>query len=164
MKTLIVRHVDQNDPAQFQVVRLPDGKTIGPVVMPSPVGFPVAGRPNSDLMRELRWYLEGFLDYPYHPETDHAERLRDALKAGGEQAFRTLFGDRATGRLFDAATSEQYGQLQLRISSDDPRVLYWPWETLRDPEAGADLPGWRMPAARRTRHRYSTRFAISSAA
>jgi hypothetical protein len=65
MKTLIVRHVDQSDPAQFQVVRLPDGKTIGPVVVPSPVGFPVAGRPNSDLMRELRWYLEGFLDYPF---------------------------------------------------------------------------------------------------
>ena len=73
---------------------------------------------------------------PFHPETDHAERVQDALKAWGEQAFLTLFGDRATGRLFDAATSEQYGQLQLRISSDDPRVLYWPWEALRDPEAG----------------------------
>ena len=55
MKTLIVRHVDQSDPAQFQVVRLTDGKTIGPVVVSSPVGFPVAGRPNSDLMRELPW-------------------------------------------------------------------------------------------------------------
>jgi hypothetical protein len=81
MKTLIVRHVDQSDPAQFQVVRLSDGKTVGPVVVPSPVGFPVVGRPNSDLMRELGWYLEGFLDYPFPPETDHAERLRDALKA-----------------------------------------------------------------------------------
>jgi hypothetical protein len=41
-----------------------------------------------------RWsYLEGFVDYPYPPETDHAERLRDALKAWGEQAFRALFGD-----------------------------------------------------------------------
>jgi hypothetical protein len=54
----------------------------------------------------------------------------------GPAGVSGLFGDRATGRLFDAATSEQYGQLQLRISSDDPRVLYWPWEALRDPEAG----------------------------
>jgi hypothetical protein len=36
--------------------------------------------------------------------------------------------------LLDAATNEQYGQLQLRISSDDPRVLYWPWEALGMPE------------------------------
>ena len=55
MKTLIVRHIDQSDPVQFQVVRLADAKTIGPVCVPSPVGFPVAGRPNSDLMHELRW-------------------------------------------------------------------------------------------------------------
>ena len=38
--------------------------------------------------------------------------------------------------MFDAATSEQYAQLQLQISSDDPRVLHWPWEALRDPEVG----------------------------
>ncbi|NQT16378.1 MAG: CHAT domain-containing protein [Planctomycetes bacterium] len=136
MKTLIIRHVDRSDPAQFQVVRLADGKSIGPVCVPSPVGFPVEGRPQSDLIRELRWYLESFLGYPFPPETDHAERVQDALKAWGEQAFLALFGDRATGRLFDAATSEQYGELELRISSDDPGVLYWPWEALRDPEAG----------------------------
>jgi hypothetical protein len=136
MNPLIIRHVDASDPPQFQVVRLSDGKTIGPVPVPSPVGFPVVGRPHSDLMRELRWYLEGFLDYPFPPETEHAERIQDALKAWGQQAFEALFGHRATGRLFDAATSEQYGQLQLRISSDDPRVLHWPWEALRDPEVG----------------------------
>ena len=60
----------------------------------------------------------------------------DALKAWGEQAFAALFGERATGRLFDAATSEEYSDLHLQISSDEPGVLYWPWEALRDPEAG----------------------------
>ena len=134
--TLIIRHVDDSAPTQFRVVRLSDGKTSEPVVVPPPVGFAVEGRPQTDLMQELQWYLESFLDYPFPPETEHAERVQDALKAWGEQAFEALFGNRATGRWFDAATSGQYRQLQLQISSDDPRVLYWPWEALRDPEAG----------------------------
>ena len=55
MHTLIIRHIEQSDPAQFQITRLPDGKSLGPVSVPSPLGFAVEGRPNSDLMRELRW-------------------------------------------------------------------------------------------------------------
>ena len=50
MKTLVIRHIDQSEPAQFEVVRLPDGKSVGPATVPSPVGFPVKDRPNSDLM------------------------------------------------------------------------------------------------------------------
>ena len=87
-------------------------------------------------MRELQWYLETFLDYPFPPETNHAERVLDSLKRWGEQAFENLFGGRAAGRMFDAATSEDYARLHLQISSDDPRILAWPWEALRDPELG----------------------------
>jgi tetratricopeptide (TPR) repeat protein len=136
MSTLVIQHVGGSQPAEFQVVRLADGRSIGPVGVPSPVGFPVEGRPQSGLMRELRWYLEEFLDYPFPPETDHAARVQDALKTWGEEAFLALFGQRETGRLFDAATAEEYAALQLRISSDDPAILYWPWKALCDPEAG----------------------------
>ena len=87
-------------------------------------------------MRELQWYLETFLDYPFPPETDHAERVLQSLKQWGEQAFDALFGSHAAGRMFDAATSEDYTRLHLQISSDDARVLAWPWEALRDPELG----------------------------
>jgi hypothetical protein len=116
--TLIVRHLPGSHPAAFQVARLSDGKTAEPASPPSPVGFPVEGRPNSDLMRELQWYLETFLDYPFPPETDHAERVLHSLNRWGEQAFEALFGSRAAGRLFDAATSEDYSRLHLQISSD----------------------------------------------
>ncbi len=37
--------------------------------------------------------------------------------------------------MFDAATSQGYKKLHLQIISEDPRVLSWPWEALRDPEA-----------------------------
>jgi tetratricopeptide (TPR) repeat protein len=133
---LVIQHVANSDPAAFQVVRLDDAKTAGPICLPAPFGFPVEGRPGSHLMRELRWYLEDFLDYPFPPETDRAERVQRALQQWGEQAFLALFGSRAAGRMFDAATSADYAQLHLQISSDEPGVLAWPWEALYDPEAG----------------------------
>jgi tetratricopeptide (TPR) repeat protein len=133
---LVVRHQPGSDPPSFEVVRLRDAKSSQPAMLLSPFGFPVEGRPNSDLMRELQWYLETFLDYPFAPETDHADRVLKALRDWGERAFQALFGDRAAGRMFDAATANDYSRLHLQISSDDPQVLSWPWEALRDPELG----------------------------
>src|SRR5947209_2653546 len=111
MKTLIIRHVDTGDPPKFQAIFPEDGRGTDTVHIPSPIGFPVEGRPNSDLMRELRWYLEGFLDYPFPPEIEHAERIRGALRAWGASAFEALFGDRQGGDLFRDATSQGYEKL-----------------------------------------------------
>jgi hypothetical protein len=36
-------------------------------------------------MRELRWYLDQFLDYPFHPETNHADHVLDACGMTGRQ-------------------------------------------------------------------------------
>ena len=58
-----------------------------------------------------------------------------ALRDWVEEGFRALFEGRSSGRMFDAAT-EDYSNLHLQISSDDPQVLAWPWEALRDPELG----------------------------
>jgi hypothetical protein len=41
----------------------------------------------------------------------------------------------ARGRYFDAATAAGYERLDWQISSDDPRILAWPWEALVDPQA-----------------------------
>jgi len=133
--TLTIWHIADSEPASFQVTRLSDGKTMEPSTPPSPHGFPVEGRPNSKLIPELQWYLESFLDYPFPPETDHAERVLKALRDWVEEGFRALFEGRSSGRMFDAAT-EDYSNLHLQISSDDPQVLAWPWEALRDPELG----------------------------
>jgi len=136
MNTLLIRHVESGVPPKFQAICPQDARSTETVAIPTPVGFPVEGRPNSDLMRELRWYLEGFLDYPFPPETEHAERVRDALRRWGEQAFNKLFGDRRGGEIFNDATREGYESLHLLISSDDPQVLGWPWEALHDPQVG----------------------------
>ena len=137
--TLIVRHLPESEPSRFELTRLSDGKTTEPVEVPSPFLFPVEGRSDSNLMHEMRWYLEDFLDYPFPPETDRADRVREALRKWGKEAFDGLMGSRSSGRMFDAATREDYSDLHLRISSDDAQVLAWPWEALFDQEIGAFL-------------------------
>ena len=138
--TLVIRHLEDTDPPRFEVERLSaDPKRTKPTTVPSPAGFPVEGRPDSDLLQELRWYLEDFLTYPFPPETEHAERVLATLRKWGEEAFDALFEGRKAGHWFEAATGDNYSDLTLRIQSDDPRILAWPWEALRDPEAGAPL-------------------------
>jgi tetratricopeptide (TPR) repeat protein len=127
--TLAIEHVEGSSPPAFQLTRLSDGKSAEPVSIVPPYGFPVEGQPTSDLMRELRWYLEQFLDYPFHPQTVHAEHVLDALKAWGTQAFNALFDRRDAGEWLAAS-----GILQVR--SDDATILSWPWEALFDPQAG----------------------------
>ncbi len=133
MTLLSIRHVP-GDQLLFQVSR-PDGKSADPTPVPSPASFPVEGRPDTNLLRELRWYLEDFLTYPFSPETEHAERVLAALRAWGGTAFQSLFGTGSAGLFFHEATREGYHALHLQVWSDDPRVLAWPWEALRDPEA-----------------------------
>jgi tetratricopeptide (TPR) repeat protein len=134
--TLTIRHLAGSDPVSFQITRQPDGKTSQAVTVQPPVGFPVEGRPTSDLLTELQWYLEKFLDYPFPPETDRADRVLQALYAWGEQAFKALFGEPTAAGFFNAAIADDYSSLHLQVSSDDPQVLSWPWEALRDPQLG----------------------------
>lgn len=139
MPILLIRHVPGSQPAQFFVER-PGGRSTPHAEVPSPVGFPVEGRTKSDLVHELRWYLEEFLDYPFSPETEHAERVLTALRAWGEQAFGALFDNREGGKLLDDAIAGGYEALTLQIWSDDARILAWPWEALRDPKASDLAP------------------------
>jgi tetratricopeptide (TPR) repeat protein len=132
---LRINHLQNIEPAMFQLTRIADGKSMPPVLIPSPVKFPVEGRKDC-LLVELKWYLESFLDFPFSPATDHAERVLDALRTWGEQAFLALFGGREGGRWFDVAAAGGYSNLQLQVASDDPKILAWPWEALRDPELG----------------------------
>jgi tetratricopeptide (TPR) repeat protein len=127
---LAVEHVERSSPTTFKLTRLEDGKSLPPVAIASPYEFQVEGRPNSNLVRELRWYLEQFLDYPFHPETDHADHVLDALRAWGSQAFNALFDRRDAGNWLDSS-----GILQ--VCADDAHILSWPWEALYDPKAGA---------------------------
>jgi tetratricopeptide (TPR) repeat protein len=129
---LAIEHVESSSPPTFRLTRLEDRKSLPPAPIVSPYEFPVEGHPKSPLMRELRWYLEQFLDYPFHPETDHAEHVVDALRAWGTQAFNALFDRRDAGNWMTGSTI-------LEVRADDPHILSWPWEALYDPQGAAFL-------------------------
>lgn len=95
-------------------------------------------------MRELRWYLEQFLDYPFHPETDHADHVLDALRAWGTEAFYLLFDRPHAGNWLASSTI-------IQVRGDDPHTLSWPWEALYDPQAGAYLAHQRLVERRLNR-------------
>ena len=144
LPALAIEHVDGSSPAAFKLTRLEDGKSLSSVAIGSPYEFPVEGRPNSLLMRELRWYLEQFLDYPFHPETDHADHVLEALRAWGTQAFNALFDRRDAGDWLGHSSI-------LQVRADDPHVLSWPWEALYDPQADAYLAHQRRMERRLNR-------------
>lgn len=140
MHTLIIRHLGSTgDQQRCQVQRLADGKTADEALLTAPQALPVADRPNSDLSRELRWYLEEFLDYPFPPRTTVAEHVQSALSAWGEQTFTALFYSGRGRDFYYEAYRAGLEQCTLKIASDDPQVLAWPWEALRDPQTGGTL-------------------------
>ncbi|HLK67371.1 MAG TPA: tetratricopeptide repeat protein [Bryobacteraceae bacterium] len=137
MSTLVIQQVSAE--GDFQVIRPQPFQSSKAVKVPSPYTWSVEGRPGSILMPELQWYLEKFLDYPFPPDTSRAERIRTALKLWGESAFEALFTDPGNGGLLQEATLGGYRHLTLQIASNDPGLLSWPWEALRDPRLGTSL-------------------------
>jgi tetratricopeptide (TPR) repeat protein len=135
MTSLIITHISANGALpRFEVVRRRDNKRAPAVEVASPYCFPVKDRPNDNLMSQLAWYLERFLEYPFSPRTEQAANVEEALESWGRQAFTALFD---SGVARDWMTeAKRSGAFQLQISADDPTVLAWPWEALNDPEAG----------------------------
>jgi len=85
---LAIEHVEEASPRTFRLVRLLNGESSPPVTIPSPYEIAVEGLPSSNLMRELRWYLEQFLDYPFPPETDHGRTRPRSRQNLGHASFR----------------------------------------------------------------------------
>lgn len=136
MSRLIIRHISAGTTSpSFVVIHAPDHRTADPAEVVSPVGFPVEGRFQSDLTSELRWYLEEFLDYPFSPWTERAQRVQNSLRQWGRQAFKALFHTGRGHEFYINATRDGLKELHLEVRSDDPRVLAWPWEALEDEEA-----------------------------
>lgn len=128
----ICHHPNMYPPAFF--VRFAGGRVTDPRPISSPHEFPVKGRPNSDLMTELRWYLEHFLEYPFPPETDRALHILEAIEAWGQHAFSALLCDQTLGSHFAGAFDSRP---RIVIVGGDPRILAWPWEAMRDQNGDA---------------------------
>ena len=133
---LQIKHIGyQDEQPQFLVLRGNDLKSSDPVPLIGPDQTVVPGRPTSNLQQDLRWYLENFLELPTGAYPDVAERVQDCLQEWGKSCFEALFQKQAY-LWFQEARQNGLENLHLKISSDDPGVLAWPWEALHDPEGG----------------------------
>ena len=133
---LQIKHVDSQDgQPQFVVVRGSDLKSSASVPLTGPDQTIVPGRPHSNLQQDLRWYLEQFLELPTGAYPELAERVQDTLQQWGQDCFKSLFQEE-TYLWFHEARQHGLENLHLKISSDDPRVLAWPWEALYNPKTG----------------------------
>jgi tetratricopeptide (TPR) repeat protein len=137
VRTLIVQHVPKSKRPAFTVIRCdPSGTTPDVAKITPPEEFGTKELPGSHLRRELRWYLEQFLDYPFPPNTDRADRVTQVLEAWGTHAFSALFLAGKGRDWYHDAVRDGTEHLQLRIIANEPTVLAWPWEALYDPERG----------------------------
>jgi len=137
MHTLVIRQDPAGSGFRFAVQRVGSGGIKGtPAVEVADPLSRVLGETELKLGSELSWYLEHYLDYPFGPNQQRAERVTDALRAWGTQAFQALFGEGQARDFYRDATRGGHTGLDLVVASDDARVLAWPWEALHDPLVG----------------------------
>jgi tetratricopeptide (TPR) repeat protein len=133
---LQISHIDnQNGLPQFEVVRLSDGKRSKPVPLVSPKNIQVQGHGEKKLLKELRWYLEKYLEMPIGAYSELAEDIQKTLNNWGRECFTTLFTEYARD-WYQEARRNGLENLRLKISSNTPEILAWPWEALYSDDDG----------------------------
>jgi tetratricopeptide (TPR) repeat protein len=87
-----------------------------------------------DDARDLRWYLETFIQFPGYGDRARAQRLEARMKEWGGRAFQALFTDpdaaEAHQRLLAAAAKDHH--CLLTLATTEPDVLGQPWELVRN--------------------------------
>ena len=133
---LQICHVgDQNGAPLFSVVRSGDLKRTAPVSLPSPVSFPVGDDAERGLLPRLRWYLEGYLQAPFGAYRQSAQAVAETLQAWGGAAFDRLFVGEAQN-WYQTARRQSFRDFRIKITSDSPEIMAWPWEALYSREDG----------------------------
>lgn len=136
----IISHLGKTDDGErFAIVHQSKGKMADETILVGPETIKVKNFPNSNLRRDLIWYLEEFLDYPFSPKIETANDVIDALRGWGADCFKKLFNCNIAARWYRDACADAIKELSIKIASDDPVVLSWPWEALFDEDEGKFL-------------------------
>ncbi|MFX0183625.1 MAG: tetratricopeptide repeat protein [Candidatus Hodarchaeota archaeon] len=86
--------------------------------------------------KELQWYLEEYIDFPFGAEELHAQYIAEKMSQWGESLFSSVFGNNEASLFYHLAVDEGLENCELCISSKDPLFLNIPWEIIRDPTPG----------------------------
>lgn len=135
MEIQIHHTASQNGSARFEVIRGADMKRTAAVSLPDPGAFPVEGYPAKRFLPELRWYLEDYLQAPFGVYPQLAERVEETMKAWGAVVFDTLFTGYARD-WYQEARRQNFKGFHIKIESDSPEIMSWPWEALYSEDDG----------------------------
>ena len=82
--------------------------------------------------RDIQWYLEEFLLYPWGEWLKRAARVEAMMIRRGEELFNAAFGNPQTAALY-AHVADSLGDTRIVVHADDPEGIALPWEMMRDP-------------------------------
>ena len=129
---LTIEHSEGPDGAAFVV---DNGVThTKPVSLPDPAEYPIRGYPKLRLLSALQWYLEEYLNYPEGANETKADAVVSALKDWGAEVFDRLFS--AHAYQWYANARNNLDAVQIKIISNSPTLLSWPWEALYSGDDG----------------------------
>ena len=131
-----IHHIgNQNGNAMFEVIRGLDMKRTAAVALPDPTQFPVEGHPAKQFLPELRWYLEDYLQAPFGVFPELADCVAKTMQRWGAEIFDKLFIGYARDWYQDARR-QNFQSFHIKITSDSPEIMSWPWEALYSEDDG----------------------------
>ncbi len=86
-----------------------------------------------DEHRELKWYLEDYLQRAESVTAEHVEQIESMMRERGVELFeKILEGNRDARRIFDRVVDD-IAELRVEITTSVADAAAIPWELMRDP-------------------------------
>ena len=99
--------------------------------------FPFSLSPQDE--KDLRWYLEDFLQYPQEPAPTIARRIEGRMAEVGAELFRAVFQSSEDARDLWAEMRKRLPETRIEIVTGVAEAATIPWELLRDPKTTSAL-------------------------
>ena len=133
---LQIRHTGALQDGNPSFVIMFEGKQDTRIVPLTPPQTVKVGTHNTNLLKDLRWYFEKYLEIPIGNYPARAKEIQLELKQWGQECFEALFGTGRAAGWYRDARQKQLSDLCFKVASDDPTVLSWPWEALESRDDG----------------------------
>ncbi|MCK5524742.1 MAG: hypothetical protein KAI83_16580, partial [Thiomargarita sp.] len=90
--------------------------------------------------KDLRWYLEDYLQFPFEPNPEIAARVEQRMAEIGTELFRAVFHADDDARDLWAELRRSLNKTRVEIAVEDVQeATSIPWELLRDPKTDISL-------------------------
>jgi hypothetical protein len=117
--------VDLDGDGLAGVLWWPEGGGVPELVSRAPLAWPL----DADALKDLRWYLEDYLQAPFGVWEERGPAVAGRLAGWGDLVFGSVFG---SGPARDAYQRARDKGLAVVFRSAEPGLLGLPWELMRD--------------------------------